>query len=167
MLKPVFSILFFWIVSTSLANTEPLLSENKLSRENFILILNSYSYENAWGTALTKQLQKEIKAIDPELIPRAVYARLDKQQSFLSSRLQMQGAFTKGRISPKIIRPRILILVGEESWMLYRVMNLRGLWEKIPVILCGVHPRILSDYADFFKAEGLTDSGYILSLIHI
>ncbi|GKI20822.1 sensor histidine kinase [Odoribacter laneus] len=161
MLKPVFSILFFWIVSTSLANTEPLLSENKLSRENFILILNSYSYENAWGTALTKQLQKEIKAIDPELIPRAVYARLDKQQSFLSSRLQMQGAFTKGRISPKIIRPRILILVGEESWMLYRVMNLRGLWEKIPVILCGVHPRILSDYADFFKAEGLTDSGYI------
>lgn len=161
MLKSVFSILFFLIVSTSIANIESSPSENKLSRENFILILNSYSYENSWATALTKQLQKEIKAIDPELIPRAVYARLDKQQSFLSSRLQMQGAFTKGRISPHIIRPRILILVGEESWMLYRIMNLRGLWEKIPVILCGVHPRILNDYADFFKSEWFSDSCYI------
>lgn len=167
MLKLVFSILLCLIVSANAVGIQSSPPDTKLSRENFILIMNSYHYENPWGTALTKQLQKEIKSIDPELIPRVVYARLDRQQSLLSSRLQMQGAFTKGRLTPQIIRPRILILVGEESWMLYRIMNLRGLWEQIPVILCGVHSRILKDYADFFQSEPLNDSCYISTPLSI
>lgn len=81
------------------------------------------------------------------------YAGIAARTSFLADRFAMQGAFANGRLNNQIKFPDVLVLIGDESWMLYRVMNLRGIWERIPVVLCGVHAEVLKDYRQFFRIE--------------
>lgn len=161
MLKSIFTIIFILYSLVAFSTSRIPEKRNRISSDNYVLILSSYQYENLYGTAIAKKIQYYLEQENPELIFRTVYASLDIQQTMLSSRLNMQKAFTHARITPKVLLPRILVLIGDESWMLYRIMNLRGLWEKIPVVLCGVHDQILQDYTDFFTSHSLDANSFI------
>lgn len=154
-IKPggIFILILYSLLAA--ATTENL---SKLSSQNYILILSSCQYENPYTTRIAKEVQHQLEQENPELIFRTVYASLDVQQTPLASRLNMQKAFSQARLTPEVLLPRILILIGDESWMLYRIMNLRGIWGKVPVVLCGVHEKILKDYADFFTVHSFADS---------
>ena len=151
-------LLFICFLTTSLKAAE---KEYKLNSENYILILSANQYENPYTTAIAKKIQNELEQANPALIFRTVYASLDIQKTMLASRLNMQKAFSQARLTRKVLVPRVLVLIGDESWMLYRIMNLRGIWGKVPVVLCSVHPKILKDYGDFFTADTFTDSLFL------
>lgn len=148
-IKPggIFILILYSLLAA--ATTENL---SKLSSQNYILILSSCQYENPYTTRIAKEVQHQLEQENPELIFRTVYASLDVQQTPLASRLNMQKAFSQARLTPEVLLPRILILIGDESWMLYRIMNLRGIWGKVPVVLCGVHEKILKNYAEDRKS---------------
>ncbi len=151
-------LLFICFLTTSLKAAE---NEYKLNSENYILILSANQYDNPYTTAIAKKIQMELERANPALIFRTVYASLDVQKTMLASRLNMQKAFSQARLTPKVLVPRILVLIGDESWMLYRIMNLRGIWGKVPVVLCSVHPKILKDYGDFFTKGTFADSLFV------
>lgn len=152
-------ILFFILYTLAVpAQEKRNVASPELSSQNYILILSSYQYDNPYTTAITKKLQYYLEQENPGLIFRTVYASLDIQQTMLASRLNMQKAFGQARLTPGVLLPRILVLVGDESWMLYRIMNLRGKWGKVPVVLCGVNPKIHKDYTNFFFLASFADS---------
>lgn len=128
------------------------------SNSRYILILDSYRYSDAWTTQITKNIRKELETKDEKLIVNVCYADIGTRNSYTSDRFGMQGAFSSTRISKHIALPSLLILIGDEGWMLYRDMNLRGKWENIPVLLCGVHDHIMNDYVNFYKYRNFHDS---------
>lgn len=132
-----------------------------MEKPKFVMILSSYSYENEWSTALTKEIHNQLETQKIELKVRTTYAGIAAHTSFVADRFAMQGAFAYGRLNNQISLPDVLILVGDESWMLYRVMNHRGIWGRIPVVLCGVHSEVMKDYRQFFSARQLPDTSFI------
>lgn len=130
-------------------------------KNNYILILSSYSYDDVWATTVCKSIRSELERRNSNLLVNVTYADLSGRQSYISGRFAMQTAFANARLSPTLIIPGVLILVGEEAWMYYRIMNLRGLWDKIPVVLVGVRHTIINDYAAFFEHGVLEDSKMI------
>ena len=153
-LHTILLIFYSWMTVAGVTPSQ----EIKISGQNYILILCAYQYENPYATAITKKIQHNLEQANPELIFRTVYGSLDIQQTMLASRLNMQKAFGQGRLTSKVFIPRVLVLVGDESWMLYRIMNLRGKWEKVPVVLCGVNAQIQKDYSNFFSRGSFADS---------
>lgn len=140
------------------SNAQQTVTEDK---NNYILILSSYSYENEWATTVSKSIRSELEKKNPKLLVNITYADIAGRQSYISGRFGMQTAFANARLSPTIILPSVLILVGEEAWMYYRIMNLRGLWENIPVLLVGVRNTIIDDYSTFFEHGTLEESRMI------
>ncbi len=136
---------------------EPL-GENVPPRKKFVQILSSYSYEDEWDTSIAKSIVSKISDIKPEISLTVSYAGIGRHNSFLAERFAMQGAFASGKLSAKIATPDVLVLIGDESWMLYRVMDLRGYWEKVPVVLCGMSFEVMADYSRFFPYKTLPDS---------
>lgn len=161
MSRLLYIILFSWYALSAFSQPNMPKAATKISSQNYILILSSYQYDNPYSTAIAKKIQHQLEQKNPELIFRTVYASLDIQQTMLASRLNMQKAFSQARLTSSVLIPRILILIGDESWMLYRIMNLRGKWEKVPIILCGVNDKILKDYADFFPDRSITEQRLI------
>jgi len=127
-------------------------------QSDYILILNSHNYDNTWSTAISKQIRYEIEKQVPNIAVSISYAGVTNRSSFLSGRFGMQAAFANGRVNTAGSIPKVLILIGDESWMYYRIMNLRGLWEKVPVLLIGVRPEIMSDFSKFHPLRVLPDS---------
>ncbi len=127
-------------------------------KKKFIQILSSYTYENNWDTSIAKNICTKIEQGNPEISVTASYAGIGRRSSFLAERFAMQGAFSSGRLNATTAIPDVLVLVGDESWMFYRVMDLRGLWEKIPVVLCGMSTEIMNDYSRFFPKRIIADS---------
>ena len=136
-------------------------SKDEASKPEFVMILNSYSYEQEWSTTLAKEIRNNLEAKRTGLQVNITYADIAARTSYLADRFAMQGAFAYGRLSNEIYIPKVLVLIGDESWMLYRSMDLRGLWEKVPVVLCGVHAEVLKDYQDFFPDKQLSDTAFI------
>ena len=130
-------------------------------KPEFVLILSSYSYEKEWSTTLAKEIRNYLEKNNPTVKVNITYAGIEARTSFIADRFAMQGAFASGRLNNKIILPDVLVLVGDESWMLYRIMNHRGVWGKVPVVLCGVHAEVLDDYSKFFPDKLLADSSFI------
>lgn len=127
-------------------------------RNDYILVLSSHSHEDIWSTALSKQIRYEIEKEDPDVIVSISYAGITNRTSFLPGRFGMQAAFVNGRVKERKTIPTVLVLVGDESWMYYRIMNLRGLWEKVPVVLVGVRPEIMDDFSKYHPSRTITDS---------
>lgn len=127
-------------------------------KNNYILILSAYGYDNTAYTNLAKAVKHKTEEKDPGLFVHIVYAGIGSRRSFIADRLGMQSGFSAGKISRDMYMPSVLVLIGDEAWMLYRIMNLRGLWEKVPVVLCGIRSSILKDYTDFYTREDICDS---------
>lgn len=127
-------------------------------KNNYILILSAYSYDNTTYTNLAKAVKHKTEEQNPGLSVHIVYAGMGSRRSFISDRLGMQSGFSAGKINRDMYIPSVLVLIGDEAWMLYRIMNLRGLWEKVPVVLCGIRSFILKDYTDFYTKGGISDS---------
>ena len=117
----------------------------------YVFILSSYSYDQEWSTALAKSIREKIEDENLNTIVNIAYAGVMENNSFLAGRFGMQAAFANARISQTRICPDIMVLIGEESWMYYRIMNLRGSWANVPVVMIGVHPYIMEDYSLFFS----------------
>ena len=130
----------------------------KERKNDYILILNSHTYDDNWNTTLSKQIRHEIEKQEPNVIVNISYAGITNHTSFLSGRFGMQAAFANGRVEKNATIPTVLVLIGDESWMYYRIMNLRGIWEKVPVLLVGVKPEIMSDYSKFQPLRVVQDS---------
>ncbi len=128
---------------------------------NYILILSSYNYENEWATAVAKSIRSEIEKKNSDALVNITYANITGKKSFLGGRLGMQAAFVNARLSATRILPAVLVLIGDEAWMYYRIMNLRGLWESIPVVLVGVNEEILDDYTKFFSDKAILPEDFI------
>lgn len=127
-------------------------------KNSYVLMLSSYGYDNDWGTRLAKGIRRHIREYDKGLLVNICYADIGNRSTFMSDRLGMQGAFSSGRINSQLIVPSVLVIIGDEGWMLYRIMNLRGRWGNVPVVLCGVHPTIMKDYSDFYTHHTFVDS---------
>lgn len=136
-------------------------SKDEVSKPEFVMILNSYSYEQEWSTTLAKEIRNNLEAQKRGIQVNITYAGLAARTSYLADRFAMQGAFAYGRLTNKIFVPNVLVLIGDESWMLYRSMDLRGYWEKVPVVLCGVHAEVIKDYKNFFPDKQLPDTAFI------
>lgn len=140
--------------SASLAQSSNPVTE----KPEFVMILSSYSYEKEWSTAIAKEIRNRLEMERPEIKVNITYAGITAHTSYLADRFAMQGAFAYGRLNNRIFLPDVLVLIGDESWMLYRTMNHRGTWERIPVILCGVHEDVMEDYNRFFPDKQIQDS---------
>lgn len=159
MYRIIISFLLGCIFSSSFSLAQS--STNLPKKTEFVMILSSYAYEKEWSTALVKEIRNKLKTQKPELKVHITYAGMAARTSFLADRFAMQGAFANGRLNNQIKYPDVLILIGDESWMLYRIMDNRGVWRNIPVVLCGVHDEIMKDYKLFFPDKQLPDSSFI------
>jgi PAS domain-containing protein len=124
----------------------------------FVLILSSYTYETEWSTALAKEISSKLQDVRSDVEISITYADISGSTSMLADRFAMQGAFSYGRLSALRSIPDVLVLIGDESWMLYRIMDLRGKWEQIPVVLSGMHSEIMHDYSAYFAHRQIPDS---------
>lgn len=136
-------------------------STNEVSKPEFVMVLSSYSYDKEWSTTLAKEIRNNLETRGTGIKVHITYAGMAAHTSFLADRFAMQGAFANGRLNQQIRHPDVLVLIGDESWMLYRVMNLRGVWEGIPVVLCGMHAEVMRDYRQFFPDKQLADTSFI------
>lgn len=159
MYRIVITILLSSIFSSSFLFAQS--SSNVAQKPGFVMILSSYSYEKQWSTALAKEIRNHLETQSPELKVRITYAGITARTSYVADRFAMQGAFANGQLSDKIRVPDVLVLIGDESWMIYRSMDHRGVWQNIPVVLCGVHAEVLADYKQFFPDKQLSDASFI------
>ncbi|MDR1004500.1 MAG: hypothetical protein LBL97_05770 [Prevotellaceae bacterium] len=127
----------------------------------FVLILSSYTYETEWSTSLAKDIKGLLEDARSDVKVNITHADITSTSSLLADRFAMQGAFSYGRLTATHILPDLLILIGDESWMLYRIMDLRGTWNKIPVVLSGMHDQIMNDYTAYFPHRQIPDSTLI------
>lgn len=136
-------------------------NDSSTPKNNYILIFSSYSYEHKWGTDVAKSIRSELERKDPNLLVHISYADVADKRTFLSGRFGMQAGFANSRLSSSMIIPDVLVFLGEEAWMYYRIMNLRGIWDKVPVVLTGVRSTIMEDYSAFFINPEIEDSQLI------
>lgn len=136
-------------------------AKEEVENSHFVLILSSYSYKKEWSTALAKEIRNQLETRSPQVKINITYADIAARTSYIADRFAMQGAFANGRISNRIIIPNVLILIGDESWMIYRNMSHVGRWGKVPVLLCGMHAEIMNDYEAFFAHRQIPDSSLI------
>ncbi len=152
----LFLIILPWIIC---AQTP--VARGTLVRKKFVLILSSYTYGDKWNTAIAKSLCTKIENENPEISITVGYAGIGRRNSFLSEQFAMEGAFSNGRLSAEIETPDVLVLIGDEGWMIYRTMDMPEAWKNVPVVLSGVSEKIMKDYRRFFPERHLKDSPMI------
>ncbi|NDW11370.1 hypothetical protein D0T50_00505 [Bacteroides sp. 214] len=145
--------LFFFLVFIA---TQSRSQEVHANKSNYIFILSSYSYNYDWATDVAKGIQEKLEDETLNTIVDIAYAGVESNQSFLAGRYSMQAAFSNIRLSETPIIPDVLVLIGEESWMYYRIMNFSGRWAKIPVVMIGAHSPIMEDYSQFFSTSSIS-----------
>lgn len=153
----ILNLMAFLPVCSMLTNAQTVESHESKSNE-YILILNSRSSESLWSTVVSNLIRHEIESQNPQTIVNISFAGISDKNSFLTGRYGMQAAFANGRISKYSTTPKVLVLIGDESWMYYRIMNHRGLWQDVPVVLVGVRPKVMNDYGRFYQYKAIPDS---------
>ncbi|WP_163222475.1 hypothetical protein [Bacteroides sp. 214] len=137
------------------------LADDKLE---YVLIISSYSYADEWGTSIAKSINQEVEKQNSQLIVNISYAGIPERKTYLSGRFGMQSAFTSGLLLPPVVSeaderviPKVLVLIGDEAWMYYRLMERNEAWSEVPVVLVGVHPSIMGDVSDFYTARRISE----------
>ena len=159
MYRFIATILFGCVLYPSILSAR--LATEVVEKQTFVMILNSYSYEEEWSTALAKEICNRLQASGQDIKMNITYAGIAARTSFLADRFAMQGAFANGRLNNQIKFPDVLVLIGDESWMLYRIMNLRGIWERIPVVLCGVQTLVPDIQHLYYFSDGSYADSYM------
>lgn len=133
--------------------------DHSLSEQsNYILIISSYAYGEEWSTNIAKSIRTKLELESPETTIYITYAGIGNRNSFLSERFAIQKSFIFSKDKDEIMIPSVVVLIGEESWMVYRLMEHKGIWDKVPVVLCGTSPQVMSNYPAYFKDKVLADS---------
>lgn len=127
-------------------------------QSGYILIISSYTYGEEWSTYLAKSIRTKLELEAPETTIHIAYAGIGNRNSFLSERFAVQKSFIFSKDKDDIMIPSVVVLIGEESWMVYRLMNHKGIWDKIPVVLCGASSQVVRDYPAYFGNKVLADS---------
>lgn len=123
-------------------------------KDKYILILSSHSHEHEWENHLSQEIRRKLEKARPDFPTKVEYVGTNKRNSMIATRYAMQGVFLQNRI-----RPAVLVIIGDESWMTYRKMRLGG-WSKVPVVLC-VNEKIMEDYSVYFDSARVTDADLI------
>lgn len=132
-----------------------LLSQDK---QAYVAILSSFSYDDVQSTTLAKAIGDKINHLNPDIFVNIMYAGMESIPSYTSGRFAMQGAFATCRINERLVTPSVMVILGDEAWMMYRTMTLNGVWAKIPIILCGVQNNLLKNCADFYASRQINDT---------
>ena len=111
----------------------------------FIEIISAYPYSNLYSTQIAKQFQKKLES--EHIRTSITYAGTDSEHStFFADRLGMGSAFVTAKEIQKLQIPRVLILIGDESWLIYQNMIHSAKWRKIPIVLWGVRSQTIKHY---------------------
>lgn len=131
---------------------------HKASNETggFIEIITAYPYSNLYSTQIAKQFQKRLES--EHIRASIMYASADSQHSTLfADQLGMESAFVAIKETQKFQKPRVIILIGDEAWLIYHSMMHSPEWAKIPIVLCGIRPEIIKDYDFFYSHHKITE----------
>jgi len=121
----------------------------------FIEIISAYPYRNLYSTQIAKQFQKTIES---EHIRTSISCAgmSNEQTTFFSDRLGMQSAFLAAKETQNQCVPRVIILIGDEAWFLYREISHTPEWAKVPIVVCGINPETIKDYPSFYTNSEIT-----------
>lgn len=136
------------LLTTPLILAQQEIGGSKLLNEDekmYVFIVSSYGYEQEWSTQIAYNIRNALEKEYSQATVRIDYLGAERRKSFLATRYGFQSVFYN---YPK--KPDVMIFIGDEAWMTYRVMSLRG-WEVVPVILCDVSDYIMKDYISFFE----------------
>ncbi len=125
---------------------------NQERQENSILIINSYTQFDEQGRNISEEIKRRILKKDSSRAVIINYAQMNTLTSIMSFRYSMRSLCVQ-----YLVNPKILILIGDEAWMTYRVMRLHS-FNKTNVILCCVHEDITSNLAAFFTSRKIDDN---------
>ena len=117
MYRFIATILFGCVLYPSILSAR--LATEVVEKQTFVMILNSYSYEEEWSTALAKEICNRLQASGQDIKMNITYAGIAARTSFLADRFAMQGAFANGRLNNQIKFPDVLVLIGDEDALPY------------------------------------------------
>ncbi|MFA6873409.1 MAG: hypothetical protein WCQ86_05465 [Bacteroidaceae bacterium] len=121
----------------------------------FIQIISAYPYSNLYSTQVAKQFQKNFES--KHIRASITYAGTNSQHStFFADQLGMESAFVAVKESQKFKKPRVIILIGDEAWLIYQKMAHSPGWAKVPIVVCGIRPEIITDYNFFYTYHRIT-----------
>ncbi|MEG1088946.1 MAG: response regulator [Bacteroidales bacterium] len=115
---------------------------------NYVLILNTYRYENVWGNSLSKKIRNDLYTKFHGLLVKTGNASANEQKTFSATRATLTGVMSETDYSI----PKLIIIIGPEAWMTYRKMTLYA-WSTVPILLCGMQETILKDYEYFLNEK--------------
>lgn len=128
------------------------LSMGEELQDYYILIINSYTQFNEQGKNISEEIRRQIKEKDSSEVVIINYAQMNTLTSIMNMRYSIRSFFTRYKMCPGI-----LILIGDEAWMTYRIMRLHS-WVNAKVILCCVHDEITSNLGLFLTSKKLDDN---------
>lgn len=144
-------LIAFLFLMQGTASAQSLSMSEKLL-DNYILIINSYTQFDEQGRNISEEIRRQIKAKDSSEVVIINYAQMNTLTSTMNMRYSLQSFFAQYGI-----RPAIIILIGDEAWITYRIMRLHS-WIKTKVILCCVHDEITSNLELFLTTKKLDDN---------
>lgn len=145
----ILTIVLFLLHGTASAQS---LSINEKLEDNYILIINSHTQFDEQGRNISEEIRRQIKTKNSSEVVIINYAQMNTLTSIVNMRYAIRSFFTRFRM-----RPGILILIGDEAWMTYRIMRLHS-WIETKVILCCVHDEITSNQGLFLTEKKLDDN---------
>lgn len=148
----------YWLCCVFAASFPAIMLSQTQEKKTYVAILSSYSYDHVQATTLAKTIGDKLNLYNPDIFVNILYAGMESIPSYTSGRFAMQGGLATCRINDRLTVPDLLVILGEEAWMMYRTMSLRGSWTRLPVILCGVRSRIPENIAGFYATRQLHDS---------
>lgn len=119
---------------------------------NYILIINSYTQFDEQGKNISEEIRRQIKEKDSSEVVIINYAQMNTLTSLINMRYAVRSFFSRYQLCPGV-----LILIGDEAWMTYRVMRLHS-WINAKVILCCVHDEITSNLGSFLSTKKLDEN---------
>ncbi|NDW11696.1 hypothetical protein D0T50_02185 [Bacteroides sp. 214] len=159
MIPRIYIRLVFILLSIVLTSFSSTVRGNKAETfSDYILIISSSCYADDWSTAIAKGIQAEIAKRDSSVFTRIEYADLTYNGTILSGRFSLQRTFILiNQAQTNILTPTSIAIIGEEAWMIYRLMTFSEVWKKIPVTVCGVRPEIIANYPAYLSNQQITD----------
>ena len=159
MYRFIATILFGCVLYPSILSAR--LATEVVEKQTFVMILNSYSYEEEWSTALAKEICNRLQASGQDIKMNITYAGIAARTSFLADRFAMQGAFANGRLNNQIKFPDVLVLIGDESWNIipYHESPWNMGEDSGSTLWCTCE--VLKGYRQFFPDRVLPDSSFI------
>lgn len=140
-------ILFLYFFQGS-ASAQDMTMSNEIEKD-YILIINSHTQFDEQGKNIAEEIRRQIKKKDSSEVVIINYAQMNTQTSIINMRFAIRSFLTRYKMNSGIV-----IIIGDEAWMTYRVMRLHS-WSKAKVILCCVHDEITSNLESFLKTKKL------------